>query len=65
MSMEHSHLGDGDFGMRESAGVPAAVVWLALVGLLVILAVGGFAALNSSTNLVWPASDAMKIPLGS
>lgn len=63
MAIDQQHLGDGDFGLRDSAGVPRAVVWLAFVGLLVLFSVGGIAAFNSSTGLMWPASTTLTIPL--
>lgn len=63
MAMDRSQHGDGDYGMRESTGVPAAVIWLALAGLLVVFSVGGYTAFNSSTNLLWPASNTLTIPL--
>ncbi|MDE2572695.1 MAG: hypothetical protein KGM44_09265 [bacterium] len=65
MAIDHQHLSEGDYGLRESAGVPSAVVWLALLGFIVILFVGGFTAFSSDTNIVWPAENTVKIPLGS
>ncbi|TAM73494.1 hypothetical protein EPN44_13950 [bacterium] len=64
MAIDQQHFGDGDFGMRDSAGVPRAVIWLAFVGFAVIVTVGGFVAFNSNTGLMWPPGATLTIPLG-
>jgi len=63
VAIDTHHL--GDHGMRESAGVPSVVLLFVLIGAIVIFAVGGIVAFDSSTNLIWPAQDTLTIPLGS
>ncbi|TAM59344.1 hypothetical protein EPN52_08020 [bacterium] len=63
MALDQRHLGDGDYGMRDTGGVPRAVVWLGFVGLIVLFSVGAFAAFNSSTGLMWPPDQTLTIPL--
>lgn len=63
MAIDQQHFGDGDYGLRDTTGVPRAVVWLAFVGLAVLFTVGGIAAFNSNTGLMWPANTTLTIPL--
>lgn len=53
-----------DFGrVPESRGIPPAIVRAALVGLLIIFAIGGSVCLMSGYGHHWPANTTLRAPL--
>ncbi|MFY9718325.1 MAG: hypothetical protein WAK16_01665 [Candidatus Cybelea sp.] len=49
----------------ESRGIPPALVRVALVGLLIIFAIGGAVCLMSGYGHHWPANTTMRAPLNN
>jgi hypothetical protein len=49
----------------ESRGIPPALVRIALVGLLIIFAIGGAVCLMSGYGHHWPANTTLRVPLNN
>ncbi|MBV9718796.1 MAG: hypothetical protein JOZ77_05725 [Candidatus Eremiobacteraeota bacterium] len=49
----------------ESRGIPAALHWFAIVGLLIIFAIGGAVCLLSGYGHHWPATTTLRVPLNN
>lgn len=49
----------------ESRGIPPALVRVAVVGLLIIFAIGGAVCLMSGYGHHWPANTTMRAPLNN
>jgi hypothetical protein len=49
----------------ESRGIPPALVRVALVGLLIIFAIGGAVCLMSGYGHHWPANTTLRVPLNN
>lgn len=60
-SVEH----DPFHGVPKSVGFPPAVVWFALICLVLIFGIGGWTIADSSCGHVWPWADAKGISLTS
>lgn len=50
-------------GVPTSRGVPKVVIIAATIGILTIFAVGGWTIAKGGYGHVWPAQQALRIPL--
>ena len=51
-------------GVPTSRGLPKAVLYAAIAGILVIFAIGAFVVQQSWYGHQWPADKVLRLPLG-